>query len=49
MEVDLGQNIYSRLEYGHTDDKNLDYRDGSFSARARLNRDAVLYGFDIRF
>lgn len=49
VEVDLGRNIYSKLEYVRTDYKDFDYRDGSFGTRAQLNRDGVLYGFGIRF
>ncbi|HWJ70966.1 MAG TPA: outer membrane beta-barrel protein [Sphingobium sp.] len=49
VQVDLGRNIYSKLEYVRTDYKDFDYRDGTFGARAQLDRDTVLYGFGIRF
>ncbi len=49
VEVNLSEKIYSKLEYLHTDYSDYDYRDGTLGFRARIDRDAVLYGFGYRF
>ncbi len=49
VQVELGSNVYAKLEYVRTNYNDYDYRDGAVGLTVGVDRDNLVYGMGFRF